>query len=182
MAFVKWLQNYVFGCDVRRMGVLQGIVASGDIQKVDVFNLMCEPDHIVRHRIGTMKRCPLRQLGTCKQIELVLRRNKSARYLVEQDVCAHQKAYVNEEYDAGDPQRVSDNSLITIRVLVEEMIEWPEKPSKCAFNGPSQQVFAGAMALKQLSRKSRRECQGVDRRDHRREGDRYRKLLIELAG
>src|ERR1700742_4478759 len=137
------------------MGVLQCIVASGDIQKVDVFDLMCQPDHFVRYRIGTMKRCALWQLGTCKQIKLVLCRDKSARHLVEQDVCARQKAYVSEEHDAGHPQRLSDCSLITIRVSVEEMIEWPEKPSKCAFNDARQQILAGSMCSKQLCRKSR---------------------------
>src|SRR5215470_1617476 len=155
MAFVKWLQNDVPGCDVGRMGVLQGIVARAGIQKLNVFVLMRQPDHIVRYRIGTMKRRALRQLGTCKQIKLVLRRDKSARDLVEQNVCSRQKAYVNEEYEAANSQRLSDNSLITIRVSLEETIEWPEKPSKCAFNDARQPIFAGAMCSKQLRRKSR---------------------------
>src|SRR5438067_6837319 len=69
---------------------------------------------------------------------------------------------------------------VTIRCSPEETVEWIEQPSKQAMHDARWRIFRRATGLEQHGRKRRRQRQGIERGDQRREGNGKSELPVEL--
>ena len=139
--------------------------------------------HALDHFFGAVQARRIRQLGEGHQVLLVLGRDKAGRGVGETEEGQHHQPGVQQQGNpaaADDPGHGAD---ITMAGAVEEAVERTEQPAtEQRVQDPREAVLRRVMTLEQHGGQGRRQGQGVEGRDHGRNGNGQGELFVELPG
>ncbi len=138
--------------------------------------------HAADHVLGAVQRGAVGQLREAHQVLLVLHRHEAARHAVEQQRGQADQRQIDAQHDGLAADHARCAAAIRFRRGTEHAVERAEDPTQAAFHHTRQQVLRRVMALEQQRGQRRRQRERVERGDDRRDRDRQRELLVELAG
>ncbi|MNM94053.1 hypothetical protein D3C81_1064430 [compost metagenome] len=139
--------------------------------------------HLLDHRFRAVEAGGIRQLREGDQVLFVLRRHETGRRRRKAQPGHDDQATVDEQGDAAAADDPADRADVAMAGPVEEAVERAEQPAtEQALKHFREAVFRGVVLLEQYGGQGRRQGQGVERRDHRRDGNGQGELLVELPG
>ena len=131
---------------------------------------------------GAIERCRIRQLNHRHDVLLVLDRDEAFRHDLEHDVGQHQQAGENAHRDGLVREHAPHAAHVLRAGSIEELIEAAEESAEHAIHAARERIRLRSMRLEQQGRQCRTQRERIDRRDHGRDRDRQRELLVELTG
>ena len=135
--------------------------------------------HAADHVLGAVERRAVRQLREADQVLLVLLRNEAVRHGLEDEDGRRGQHEVDGEHHRLARDRPGHAAAVGVSATLEEAIERAEESTEHEVHATRQLVFRLVMALEQQRRQRRRQRQRVDGRDHCRNRDRQRELLVD---
>ncbi len=139
--------------------------------------------HALDHVLGAVQRGGVRQLGEGDQVLLVLRRHETGRRAGEAHVAEADQPDIDHQRNAAAAQDAPHQADIAVAGAVEHAVERREQPAaKNPIEQTREAIFWRVVRPEERSGQCRRQGQGVERRDHRGNGDGQRELLVELPG
>ncbi len=137
--------------------------------------------HFLDHILSAIQRGRIGQLSKCDQVLLVLRRHETGRRAGEAHVAEADQSDIDHQRNAAAAQDAPHQADVTVAGAVEHAVERREQPAaKNPVKQTREAVLRRIVGLEQAGSQCRRQGQRVERRDHRRNGDGQRELLVEL--
>ncbi|MNZ58163.1 hypothetical protein D3C78_761650 [compost metagenome] len=142
-----------------RVGELKSIQPRKRDRIIHALGIHPDFAHFANHRIGACQRRSFRHFYATNQIQLILRRNKSAGYGFKHGASRAEQQQINRKYRATTSERFTHQPLITVRTAMEKAVKWPENPAEQTVNQPGRIIFRRTVRLQQQGSQRRGERQ-----------------------
>ncbi len=136
---------------------------------------------LVHDGLGAIEGGGVGQLDDGDEVELVLLRHEAGGGAQEAEGGQGQEHAVDGERHGRLAQHPPHAADIAGGGAGEDLVERPKQPTEGAVDQPLEAVLPGAVRLQQDGGQGRRQGQGVERRDDRRDGDGQGELAVEQA-
>ena len=181
-ALLEGLQRHEYDAGVGTVGESVDAEARESHRVIDARLLHGDLTHAADHSLRAVEGRRIRQLRETHQVLLVLGGNETRRRACEAHVSQRDQSAVYKECDAAGAHDAAHPADIALGEAREESVERAEETAEQPIEDAGQAIGRGTVLLEEQGGQSRREREGVERRDHRANRDGQGELFIELAG